>query len=267
MKLNDAVRDSWNACSDDYFAMEYGQPETLNLLKADPLRAFPPAVRQTIRAAFPDLHGKRVCVPSSGDNLAAFAFSLLGADVTSCDLAERQLENAEKIAAAQGWMLRFHVCDSMEMTGIPDKSFDLVYTSNGVNTWISDLTSMYRQFYRILKHGGVYLFFDTHPFNRPFDDETNMLQVKKHYDDTRGNDWRVQDLFGSLLQSGFTVTQMNEFSADRDTLGAAWWEPEEWDEQSDWRKNPYAALPQWISFCAEKRTAQNAAENACRPAE
>ena len=255
MKINDAVRDSWNAWSDDYFAMEYSQPETLNLLKADPARAFPPAVWQNIRALFPDLHDKRVCVPSSGDNLAAFAFFLLGADVTSCDLAERQLENARQIAAEQGWRLRFCVCDSMEMDGIADEAFDLVYTSNGVHTWICDLPAMYRQFYRILRPGGHYLFFETHPFNRPFDDETTRLQIKKRYDDTRENDWRVQDFINSLLESGFTVARMDELFADRGTLGASWWEPDEWDEKSDWHKNPYAALPQWISFCAGKQPA------------
>ena len=252
MKINDAIRNSWNTWSDDYFAMEYDLPETLNLLKADPRRAFPPAVWQNICTLFPDLHGKRVCVPSSGDNLAAFAFFLLGADVTSCDFAERQLENARQIADEQGWQLKFCVCDSTEMNGISDGSFDLVYTSNGVHTWIDDLPAMYRQFYRILKPGGHYLFFDTHPFIRPFDDESDRLQIKKRYDDMRDNDWRVQDFINSLLKSGFTVARMDELFADRSTLGVSWWEPDEWDEKSDWHKNPYAALPQWISFCANK---------------
>lgn len=252
MNINDPIKESWNACSDDYFAMEYGQPETLNLLKADPTRAFPPAVWKNICAAFPDLHGKKVCVPSSGDNLAAFAFCLLGAEVTSCDIAESQLENARKIADEQGWLLTFHACDSMEMDGVENDQFDLVYTSNGVHTWIFDLPTMHRQFCRILKDGGCYIFFETHPFIRPFDDEANALRVKKLYSDTRDNDWRVQDFVNSLIESGFSITRMEELSADRDTLGATWWEPDEWDQKSDWHKNPYAALPQWISFCAVK---------------
>ena len=256
MKINDSVKDSWNACSDDYFAMEYGSPETLTLLKSDPTRVFPREVWRCIDANFPDLHGKKVCVPSSGDNLAAFAFFLLGADVTSCDIAERQLQNAKKIAEQEGWNLTFHVCDSMELNGLPNSSFDLVYTSNGVHTWICDLPTMHRQFCRVLKDNGCYIFFETHPFNRPFDDETNQLRIKKRYDDTRDNDWRVQDFVNSLIGSGFTITHMDELFANRSTLGATWWQPEEWDEKSDWNKNPYAALPQWISFCAAKRSVQ-----------
>lgn len=33
-------------------------------------------------------------MPSSGDNYAVFAFHLMGAIVTSCDIAERQVENS-----------------------------------------------------------------------------------------------------------------------------------------------------------------------------
>jgi len=257
MNINDPIKESWNTCSDDYFAMEYDSPAVLNLLKADPSRAFPPEVWKCLHTAFPDLHGKKVCVPSSGDNLAAFAFYLLGADVTSCDIAERQLENADKIAQQQGWQLTFHVCDSMEMAGVESGAFDLVYTSNGVHTWICDLPTMHRQFCRILKDGGAYIFFETHPFNRPFDDETNELRIKKRYCDTRDNDWRVQDFVNSLIESGFSIAHMEELFADRGTLGATWWQPEEWDEKSDWSKNPIAALPQWIAFCAVK-------DEACR---
>jgi len=35
-----------------------------------------------------ELKGKKICVPSSGDNHVVFAFALLGAKVTSCDIAE-----------------------------------------------------------------------------------------------------------------------------------------------------------------------------------
>ena len=38
--------------------------------------------------------GKRILLPSSGDNHAAFAFALMGAKVTSADISERQLESA-----------------------------------------------------------------------------------------------------------------------------------------------------------------------------
>ena len=249
---NDVIRDNWNKWSNDYYVREYENSDTLSNIMTDPVRAFPAPVWRSISAYFPSLSGVRVCVPSSGDNKAVFAFHLLGAEVTSCDISVAQLKNARAIADANGWGIRFHECDSMVMEDVPRGSFDLVYTSNGVHTWISDLPMMHGQFRRVLKDGGKYIFFETHPFIRPFDDSTNELRIKKPYADTSNFDWRVQDFVNSLIESRFSILRMEEFYADRETFGANWWELSEWDEKSDWKVNPYAALPQWMMFCASK---------------
>jgi SAM-dependent methyltransferase len=249
---NRGIRDSWNGWSDDYYAREYRNADTVRLLMADPPRAFPPTVWHSIHAWFPDLAGVRVCVPSSGDNKAAFAFHLLGAKVTTCDISSEQLKNAGAIADENGWAIRFHECDSMIMDGVASDAFDLVYTSNGVHTWISDLPVMHNQFHRILRGGGRYIFFETHPFNRPFDDSTDELRMKKPYADTSNDDWRVQDFVNSLIESRFEIVRMEEFYADRETFGANWWNLSEWNEKADWRVNPYAALPQWMMFSCLK---------------
>jgi len=47
--------------------------------------------------------------------------------------------------------MRFQIADSMALVGIKDAAFDLVYTSNGVHVWISDLCAMYGTFRRVLK--------------------------------------------------------------------------------------------------------------------
>ena len=42
--------------------------------------------------------------------------------------------------------------------------------------------------------------------------------------------------------------------AEKYCIGAEWWHRDQfdWDSMADWRENPYAALPQWVSFCAIK---------------
>jgi SAM-dependent methyltransferase len=254
-KINkEQIKDSWNNDSDNYYARTYNNTDILFSLKQSPCKAFPSTVWQNICRYFPDLHGVKVCVPSSGDNIAVFAFHLLGAAVTSCDISSEQIKNAKRIADAESWNIEFHVCDSMELSGVRNDIYDLVYTSNGVHTWISDLEVMYGNFYRILKNTGKYIFFETHPFIRPFDDSTNTLLIKKRYDNTDGNDWRVQDFTNSLIACGFAIQQLNELFAEKDCIGAEWWHKDkfDWDAMADWHKNPYAALPQWISFCAAK---------------
>lgn len=70
------------------------------------------------RIVYPDLKSKKILLPSSGDNHAAFAFALLGAKVTSADISERQLENATVIAEKLNLHIDF-VCDNtMELSHI-----------------------------------------------------------------------------------------------------------------------------------------------------
>ncbi len=258
MKDRQAIRASWDRQSDDHYQRQYGDAGAIERLKKDPWLGFPSRVGRAIREHFPVLRGMRVCVPSSGDNVAAFAFHLLGASVTSCDLSGEQIKNARKIAAAQEWELAFSIADSMALEGIENGAYDLVYTSNGVHVWISDLCAMYGSFRRVLKAGGRYIFFETHPFIRPFDDSSNALRVIKPYEKTGpfGDPpnylWRICDFANGLISSGFRIVNMDEFHAEKAIIGARWWDLDGWDAKADWHVNPYAALPQWVSFCAVK---------------
>lgn len=256
---NESIKNVWNNWSENYYAKEYKDTDTIELIKKTPLKVFPAKVRGRMQQYYKSFEGMKICIPSSGDNLAAFAFHLLGAEVTSCDISCNQIDNAKSIAEKNGWNINFKVLDSMDMSSINSESYDLLYTSNGVHVWISDLCLMYAGFNRILKNGGRYIFFETHPFIRPFDDTTNELKVNKSYNkiemfsgDMPNYHWRVQDFTNSIIESGFTINAMDELFAERDTIGARWWNISEWDEKADVNKNPYAALPQWISYCVEK---------------
>jgi SAM-dependent methyltransferase len=210
--------------------------------------------------------GKKIHVPSSGDNHAVFGFALLGADVTSTDISPRQIENAKAIADKHGWNIRFAVDNTMTLETIDDGEYDLVYTSNGVFVWINDLPSMFGNIQRVLKDGGYYVFRDIHPFTRPFsyDDMANnprVISIKKPYDQSdMGTEchWRVSDLLNPLMESGLTVKQIEEMYPE---FGTYWFEStggrkgmseEQLQALYDWRKNPLAAIPAWLSVVAKK---------------
>ena len=258
--MNNSVINWWNHRSDEYYG---GINSQLEKLMKDPTWAFPPVIWDMISDAFPDLLGKRVLVPSSGDNFAVFGFHLLGAEVTSCDIAERQLYNAKKVADSYSWEIAFIRQDSIELDSINHSEFDLVYTSNGCHVWIPDLPKMYGNFIRVLKPGGSYIMFETHPFIRPFDDSGAEIVVKKPYELTElpgeliQRHWRIMDIFNAIQNAGLNITRMEEFQPELDEYNT-WFarEPEETDlqyaEKYDWRLNPWAALPQWIGFSATK---------------
>ncbi|MDR2588083.1 MAG: class I SAM-dependent methyltransferase, partial [Spirochaetales bacterium] len=175
----------WNSFSDKH----YGHTaDSLTVIKASPDEGFPREVREMLKKAFSGgFQGKKVLAASSGDNMAAFAFHLLGAEVTSTDISEKQLENASKIADAQGWKINFVLTDTTTLSGIPNASYDLVFTSNGAHIWINSIEKMYQTFYRALVPGGYYVFFEIHPFIHPFISRFNVefpprITVEKPYE-------------------------------------------------------------------------------------
>ncbi|WP_317981877.1 class I SAM-dependent methyltransferase [Paenibacillus glycanilyticus] len=261
------VKESWNEWSETWY-LKYRTEEAIARVISSPASAFHPTTYRLIREAFPDLTGKRVLVPSSGDNHAVFAFHLLGAQVTSCDISDKQIENASIIAKHHSWDIEFICEDTMTLSQLPSEEYDLVYTSNGVHVWIHDLKSMYNNVSRVLKSDGVYIMYDIHPFMRPFGIKAKeALTINKPYHltgpfgEVPTFKWRIQDILNAVVSSSLHIKRIEEMYAENgwfwvddsenegDNLTA-----KEVESYSDWRENPSAALPQWLSVKAVKYT-------------
>lgn len=258
---------NWNNRSDEYYQSDI--PVYEEIIKA-PERAFPIALYPLIKKYIGDLNNKKVLVPSSGDNVAVFGFYLLGAKVTSCDFAENQLKHPKIFAEKHNWDIEFICQDSMKLDKIKDNEYDLVYTSNGVHVWIDDMPGMYKNFHRILKHGGYNIFFETHPVIRPFDNTTYEIKIRKLYENVGpfvDNDgeitygWRTQDFVNAVISGGFTIKEMQEFHSLREDLAAHNYlyiqDPHKdkykwYGDTYDWKQNPWAALPQCLCLCSQK---------------
>ena len=249
----------WNNSSDSDWYRSLRTEEQINRLKEDPASAFHPAVCELIRKYLPDLKGRRILLPSSGDNHAAFALATMGARVTSADISERQLENAAEIAKRLCLDIEFICDDTMKLSRIPNHAFDMVYTSNGTLSWIDDPDNMNRNICRVLKPGGYAVMYDMHPFNRPFSgDAFREPRIVKSYQDVFPElHWRLQDIVNSQIRSGLTVCEIAELPA----IDASFWfsyddlrkkSPAELEGINDWKKNPLAALPAWLAVVSKK---------------
>lgn len=102
------VIEYWNNSSDKWYE---NADYYVDKIIENPAIAFPTAVYSFIQKCFPNLKDVNVCVPSSGDNTAVFAFHLLGARVCSIDISENQMKNAKRIADERNWDINF-VCDN-----------------------------------------------------------------------------------------------------------------------------------------------------------
>lgn len=259
------IKNKWNEWSDTWYLKKRTDEVIANIINS-PASAFHRTTYSLIQEAIPDLKGKKVLVPSSGDNHAVFALHLLGAKVTSCDISEKQIEHAHFIASKHGWDIEFMCDDTMTLSKVNSDEYDFVYTSNGVHVWISDLSSMYTNIARVLKQEGRYLMFDIHPFMRPFGIKAgNALAVEKPYDITGPfgevptYKWRIQDMVNAIAASNLTIRHIEEMYAED---GSFWVDDstdkgeglsrEELEDYCDWHKNPLAALPQWLSIAAFK---------------
>ena len=253
------VKDNWNKTADSDWYQSLRTDEKIEKLVKEPANAFHPEVHQLINKYMLDLHGKKVLLPSSGDNHAAFAFALLGAKVTSTDISEKQLEHAQEIADNLNLSISFVCDDTTQLSNIEDNSFDLVYTSNGTHTWIADIVTMYKNIYRVLKPSGLSIMFDINPFNRPFTGEPwKQPKIIKPYEETMPNcHWRVQDLVNAMICAQLSIKEMEELKA---VNASFWFSYEELIKQekgilakiNNWEHNPMAALPAWISIVAQK---------------
>lgn len=253
------VKENWNRTADSEWYKSLRTDEKIEELVNSPMSAFHPGVYDLIRKFIPDLKEKKILLPSSGDNHAAFAFALFGAKVTSADISERQLENAAAIAGELNLDIDF-VCDNtMELANIESNMYDLVYTSNGTHSWIPDLNTMYRNIFRVLKSGGYSIMYDIHPFNRPFTGEPwKEPKVCKAYKDTMPScHWRVQDLINANVTADLSIKELAELEA---VNASFWYTYDELVKQSsdkiqdinDWQSNPMAALPAWITIVSQK---------------
>ena len=266
----DKVIEEWNEIVDSEWYVSYRTEAVIRKIVNEPETVFYKQTWDVIKTAFYDLKGKKVCVPSSGNNHAAFAFAVMGAKVTSCDISEKQIKHAEIIAKKYNLDIEFMVQDTMKLTDIKDNEYDLVYTSEGVHVWINDLSAMYKNIARILKKDGVYINFEIHPFTRPFayedgKPETMKVIIQKPYDMTGPFDegvnyhWRMQDILNAVASAGLRLKHLDEMYDDRHN-GHFWFyedvraklTKEEVDNYYDWKVNPYAALQQWFSLYARK---------------
>ncbi|TCZ73808.1 class I SAM-dependent methyltransferase [Paenibacillus albiflavus] len=263
---NHKVKRIWNEWSETWYP-KYRTDQAISKVINNPESAFHHTTYTMLKKAFPSLQGKRICVPSSGDNHAVFALHLMGASVTSVDISERQLEHSATIAKKHGWDIEFICDDTMELSKIKSSEYDFVYTSNGVHVWIHDLCSMYRNIHRILKVNGIYLMYEIHPFNRPFGSNTEKITVVKPYhatgpiiiEDVPRYTWRMQDIMNAMITSGLFINHIEEmyaedgsFWVDESVVGEIALSKEKLDHLCNWHSNPMAALPQWLSIKATK---------------
>ena len=105
---------------------------------------------------FGDLKGKKVLGLASGGGQQMPIFAALGAECTILDYSPRQLESERLVAQREGYNIRIIRADMTKPLPFEDEEFDLIFHPVS-NCYVEQVKPIFRECFRILKHGGIFL--------------------------------------------------------------------------------------------------------------
>jgi SAM-dependent methyltransferase len=129
---------------------------------------------------YPALPGADVLCLASGGGQQGPVLAAAGATVTVLDASPRQLEQDLAVADRDGLILRTVQGDMADLSMFAAESFDLIVHPVS-NCFAADVLKVWREAFRILRHGGALLSGFANPVGYIFDHELgkqNILQLR-----------------------------------------------------------------------------------------
>ena len=173
---------------------------------------------------FGDLAGKKVLGLASGGGQQMPIFTALGAECAVLDYSDAQCNSERLVAEREGYQIEILQADMTKPLPFPDETFDLIFHPVS-NCYVEEVEPIFKECYRILKKGGIFLGGYDLGINYLFDEgETevkyalpfNPLKDPALYDLSMKNDWGIQfshtleEQVGGQLKAGFTLTGLYE---------------------------------------------------------
>ena len=170
------------------------------------------------------LKGKRLLGLASGGGQQMPIFAALGAECTVLDYSSLQIESERLVSEREGYPIRIIQGDMTQPLPFPDESFDIIFHPVS-NCYVEEVRPIWRECYRILKHGGLLISGTDHyvnyivnddetavvnrlPFN-PLKNPDQMAQLQK---DDAGVQFShsLEEQIGGQLEAGFPLLNLYE---------------------------------------------------------
>ena len=131
-------------------------------------------------AWFGELAGCRLLGLASGGGQQIPVFAACGAQCTVLDYSAQQCESERQVAAREGYEVTILQADMTQPLPFPDESFDLIFHPVS-NCYVAEVEPIFRECYRILRHGGVLLGGFDNGLNYAFDEAQERLACRLPY--------------------------------------------------------------------------------------
>lgn len=184
------------------------------------------------RAWFPDsMTGVKVLCLASGGGQQGPILAATGADVTVFDNSPGQLAQDQAVAEREGLSLKTVQGDMRDLSVFEDESFDLMVHPVS-NLFVPDIHPVWREAYRVLKHGGALLagflngfeyMFDPLKadagelvvrYKLPYSDLTSLTEAERvaRYGEHAALEFghSLEDQIGGQIDAGFVITGFKE---------------------------------------------------------
>ena len=173
---------------------------------------------------FGDLKGKKILGLACGGGQQMPIFAVLGADCTVLDYSEGQIQSERTVSEREGYDIRIIRADMTKRLPFEDEEFDLIFHPVS-NCYVEEVLPIWKECYRVLKHGGYLLagcdlFLDyivdddeTMIVNSlPFNPLKNPEQMKQLQDEDAGVQFShsIEEQIGGQLEAGFRLLNIYE---------------------------------------------------------
>jgi cyclopropane fatty-acyl-phospholipid synthase-like methyltransferase len=126
-----------------------------------------------------DVTNKHILEIGCGGAQCSVAFAKRGAICTGIDISTVQLEYAKKLIAKEKVNVNLIKSDIQTLDGIKDEEYDIVFSAMALQ-YIPDLTTCFKEVYRVLKQNGIFVFSLDHSFYHLLSDKTFKIEKSYH---------------------------------------------------------------------------------------
>ena len=171
-----------------------------------------------------DLKGKKILGLASGGGQQMPVFAAAGAICSVLDYSQKQIESEKMVAQREGYMIDAIKGDMTEILPYENDHFDIVF--NPVSfCYVQDILPIYREVYRILKKGGIFVSACDNEINYMVDEQEKEIVNHMPFDplkDTEQLDQLIksdigvqfshslEEIVGGQLKAGFRIDDIYE---------------------------------------------------------